>query len=148
MTADPFFDRVLLQPIAERRANNDVPAAGTPTHCPACGEWPQAAALRRDGDGAKRWLVCSLCSGEWEFRRVVCPGCGEEDKDRLPVYITATFDYVRIQACDRCRCYIKAVDLTQNGVAIPCVDDLATLPLDLWAQEAGYHKLQLNVLGL
>ncbi len=144
---DPFFHRVLLQPRAEHRASGPV-SAGAPARCPACGEWPQTAALRGEGDGAKRWLVCSLCSGEWEYRRVVCPNCGEEDKDCLPVYLSSSFDYVRIQACDSCRCYIKAIDLTKDGLAVPIVDDLASLPFDLWAQEAGYQKLQLNILGL
>jgi formate dehydrogenase maturation protein FdhE len=28
------------------------------------------------------------------------------------------------------------------------VDELATMPLDLWAREHGYHKLQINILGV
>jgi formate dehydrogenase maturation protein FdhE len=27
------------------------------------------------------------------------------------------------------------------------VDELATIPLDLWAREHGYDKLQMNLLG-
>ena len=41
-----------------------------------------------------------------------------------------------------------AIDLTKNGLAIPCVDELACVPLDLWAEEAGYEKLQRNLLLL
>ena len=44
--------------------------------------------------------------------------------------------------------YIKTVDLTKYGLAIPVVDELATIPLNLWAQENGYTKLQLNLLGM
>jgi FdhE protein len=147
LTRDPFFDRVLLQPYAERRANGLAPQ-GAAARCPVCNEWPQASALRGEGDGGKRWLVCSLCCGEWEFRRVLCPACGEEDKDQLPVFLNDSFEHARVEACDRCRSYIKSIDLTKDGLAVPVVDDLATVSLDLWAQEAGYHKLQPNILGL
>jgi len=37
--------------------------------------------------------------------------------------------------------------LTRTGLAIPVVDELATIPLDLWAREHGYQKLQMNLLG-
>jgi FdhE protein len=144
-----FFTQVLLQPYMECTVNrNCIPAADGSARCPACGEWPVAAVLRGEGDGARRWLVCSLCSMEWAFRRIVCPFCGEEDPKRLPVYTASAFDHVRVEACDRCHTYIKSVDLTKNGLAVPCVDELATLPMSLWAEENGYHKLQRNVLGL
>ena len=59
------------------------------------------AVLRGEGDGGKRWLLCSLCATEWQYRRVICPGCGEENKDKLPIYIASEFDYVRVDACDK-----------------------------------------------
>jgi formate dehydrogenase maturation protein FdhE len=43
--------------------------------------------------------------------------------------------------------YLKSIDLTKTGLAVPVVDELATLPLDLWAHEHGYEKLQINLLG-
>jgi len=33
--------------------------------------------LRPEGDSGKRFLVCSFCSLEWEFRRILCANCGE-----------------------------------------------------------------------
>ena len=47
-----------------------------------------------------------------------------------------------------CGRYIKTIDLTKNGNAVPVVDELATLPLNLWAVEHGYKKLQPNLLGI
>jgi hypothetical protein len=35
-------------------------------------------------------------------------------------------------------CLPKGHDLTKNGLAIPVVDELATIPLNLWAEENGY----------
>jgi formate dehydrogenase maturation protein FdhE len=40
------------------------------------------------------------------------------------------------------------VDLTKNGLAVPLIDELASVPLNLWARENGYTKLQLNLLGM
>ena len=67
--------------------------------------------------------LLAMFAREREFRRVVCPSCGEVDKDHLPVYTTPAFEHVRVEACDRCRTYIKSVDLTKNGLAIPSVDE-------------------------
>jgi FdhE protein len=85
---------------------------------------------------------------EWEYRRIVCPACGEEDVHKLAVYTAKEFAHVRVEACDTCHAYIKSVDLTKDGHAVPAVDELATIPLNLWAADHGYHKLQTNLLGI
>jgi len=53
-----------------------------------------------------------------------------------------------VEACDRCRSYIKTVDMTKSGRAEPIVDEMASIPLDLWAQKQGYTNLQPNLLQL
>jgi FdhE protein len=147
--AHAFFGRALLQPYTESLAGRSHTLLGTSqSTCPFCGEKPQVGVLREEGDGGKRSLICSLCSTEWEFRRVLCPGCGEESLDKLPVYTASGLEYVRVEACDTCQTYIKSVDLTKNGLAVPVVDEMATIALNLWAEENGYRKLQLNLLGM
>jgi FdhE protein len=147
--AAAFFARALLQPYMELLARQrDIAVGNSPSICPFCGEKPQVGVLREEGEGAKRSLICSLCSTEWDYRRLVCPGCGEEAVDKLGVYTASEFDYVRVEACESCKTYIKSVDLTKNGLAVPVVDELATIPLNLWAEENGYRKLQLNLLGM
>jgi FdhE protein len=142
-----FFGRVLLQPFAEYLASRgSIRVDGTPSNCPFCNARPLLAILRGEGDGGKRSLLCSLCSTEWPFRRVLCPCCGEENKDRLPIYVADDFDHVRVDACDTCRTYIKTVDLTKDGRAVPIVDEIATVVLDVWAEEHGYSKLEPNLL--
>jgi len=66
---------------------------------------------------------------------------------KLPVYVAEQFSHIRIEACDTCKSYLRTIDLTKNGCAIPIVDDLAAIPLSLWAQERGYTRLQPNLLG-
>ena len=144
-----FFGRVLLQPYAEYLATRgDVQTNGTPPLCPFCNARPVVAVLRGEGDGGKRSLLCSLCATEWQYRRVVCPSCGEENKDKLPIYVASEFEYVRVDACDSCQTYIKSVDLTKNGRAVPVVDEIATVALNIWAEEHGYAKLEPNLLGM
>lgn len=148
-SAVQFITRVLLQPYAEHLARGAIlePGAATST-CPFCGEAPVAAVLRPEGEGGKRSLICSLCSTEWPFRRLLCPKCGEENQHQLPVYTTEPYPHVRIEACDTCRTYLKSIDMTRNGLAVPEVDELASVPLDLWAAENHYTKLKTNVFGL
>jgi FdhE protein len=145
-----FFARAFLQPYAEfvRERAGKQQKGPTPCLCPFCSRRPGVGVLRPLGDGGQRSLVCSFCLGEWEFRRIVCPGCGEEDHAKLPVYTAEEFEHVRVECCDSCRQYIKTVDLTRNGLADPVVDEIASIPLDLWAQEHGYAKLQVNLILL
>lgn len=140
---------IFLQPYAECLASRAVAQMhGTFSRCPVCGARPIVGVLRQEGDGAKKSLVCMLCAHEWTFRRVYCPSCGEEREPQMAFYSAPDIPHVRVDVCDTCRTYLKTVDLTKSGLAVPVVDDLATLPLDLWARQHGYGKLQINVLGI
>lgn len=144
-----FFANALLQPFAEYLAEKNVSSTeASPPVCPFCGAKPQLAVLRPEGDGAKRFLLCSMCGTEWFFRRVLCPNCAEENKEHLPVFVAQEFDYVRVDACDTCHTYLKSIDLSKNGKAVPVVDELATVSLNLWAQENNYRKVQPNLFGV
>jgi FdhE protein len=157
LAAEALLAWTFLQPYAEHLADRTEPTAIqeiTPSLCPLCSGRPHAGVLRPLGDGAKRSLICSLCATEWEYRRLVCPACGEENVDKLPVYraemteMAESLDHVRVEACDTCRHYIKTIDLTKTGRAVPVVDELAAIPLSLWAAENGYTKVSRNLLGL
>lgn len=144
-----FFPRVLFQPYAEWLAGSypPQPSGSAGSVCPICGGRPQAAVLRPEGDGGKRFLLCSFCLTEWEFRRVLCPTCGEENHQKLPRYSADGLDGIRVEACDTCKFYLKSIDLTVDGLAVPLVDEVATVPLDLWAAERGYKKVEPNLMG-
>ena len=40
--------------------------------------------------------------------------------------------------------YLKTIDASMDGLAIPEVDDVATLTLDLWAREQGYRRIRAS----
>jgi FdhE protein len=112
-----------------------------------CGSNPIVGVLRPEGDGGKKSLVCMLCAHEWAFRRIYCPACDEEREPQMGFYAAPEIAHVRVDVCDTCHTYLKTIDLTKLGLAVPIVDELAAIPLDLWARQHGYAKLQMNLLG-
>jgi len=118
-----------------------------PNPCPHDGP-PMVSLLREAGHGSRRSYVCGVCLAETPAPRLGCVACGEAGVDRLPIYRSDATEPARIDACDTCHAYVKTIDLTRNGAACPIADDLATVPLDLWAREHGYHRVRPNLLRL
>jgi formate dehydrogenase accessory protein FdhE len=144
-------------------------------HCPACGGLPQVsyfAAAPDDLVTGHRYLECSRCATAWTYTRLTCAGCGENDTSKLVVYnevgttqaelsgdvvkpggarpsppSDAQFPHMRIDGCETCSQYILTVDMERNGRAVPLVDELAALPLDLYAKERGLTKIAPNLVG-
>jgi FdhE protein len=135
-----FFARVLLQPYAANFAQG--------LDCPWCRKPPQVGCLRPRAEGLAFEITCPLCLRRREFPRTRCPGCNESTEAKLPSFSTPDFSHLRLKACESCKGYLQVVDLSRDPAAIPEVDELAGLPLDLWAQEQGYHKLQPNLAGI
>lgn len=147
-TASPssFFARVLLQPY---HATLNLPPARTDRHrCLRCGHPPQVGALRPIGHGTALTLLCSLCPAAWPFEIGRCTSCGEDSQERFAYYTTSDFPHLRVQACESCHTYLHTVDMTADPAAVPDVDELTALPLDVWAQDQGYRKLQPNLAGI
>lgn len=150
MPLSDFFARVTLQPYAEF-VGGAMPQPAplmTVCRCPRCNALPVLGVLRLEGDGGKRSLVCSFCSLEWEFRRIFCAKCGEDTEQKLPVFVAEQFPHIRMECCETCKHVLRTVDLTKDGNAVPLVDDLAAVPLSLWAEENGYQRIQENLLGM
>jgi FdhE protein len=151
-----FFAKAALQPYVEHLAaiearplDRDLPPRKYA--CPFCGGSPQLSILQSVGDGGDsggRQLLCATCSTTWPFGRVRCAYCGEEDEHRLGYYHAPLFDHLRVDVCETCRHYLKTVDLTRLGVAVPVVDEVAGASLDIWAHDQGYEKIELNLVGL
>jgi FdhE protein len=152
-----FFAKAMVQPYAQWLAETGVAPIGRPVaradnRCPFCGGAPQLSLLRGSGDpalqGGSRALQCSTCLTTWPFRRILCAYCGEEDERKLEYFESPAFDHIRVEACDTCKRYLKGIDLTRLGLAVPLVDEVAGAPLDAWACDRGYTKIELNLVGL
>lgn len=149
---EDFLSRAALRPYVEVLVRNQVtvdrPKVGRV--CPHCGGQPWVAARRAPPNthGAQRLLVCALCGSEWVVNRIHCPACGEENPERLPTFNTDRYPAVRIEACETCHRYVKSIDLTVDGRAIPEVDDLVSIGMDLWAAEQGFDRIEPGLAGV
>lgn len=163
----------VLEAIAEARAACEGPRDAR--HCPECGGPPQLSFFDRSSDdlaSGPRKLLCARCGATWGYPRMTCAACGEDTGARLPVFSEhgttsgehrsvvrglptgkevarqdAVFPHMRIEACDTCRHYLLSVDLATDRTAVPIVDELAAIPLDLYARERGYTKITTNLMG-
>ena len=163
-----FFPRAFLQPLAEAAAEQNAAApsaaaaelpggesdaaphvSGFPARCPRCGRLPLLDLLQDEPERkGGRYLLCGLCATTWRFPRATCPACGETRAAQLRYHETDAWPHLRVEECASCRTYLKTVDLRTDGRAVPPVDELASVDLDLWAEEQGLAKLQRNLLGL
>lgn len=131
-----FFARVLFQAATDRPRGRGG--------CPRCAHPPQAGCLRMQGDGTALSLVCSLCFHEWPGVRDRCSQCGGE----VALHGAAELPQIRTRICERCRRYLHVVRLDVEPEAIPEVDEIAALALDVWARERGYEKIFPNLVGI
>jgi FdhE protein len=137
--------------------------------CPCCGARPQLGYLASSGEAlvsGRRSLLCSRCGSSWSGSRTVCASCGETDESQLVVYAEhweggvhgtgngsgdgsgrAVFPHLRVAGCATCGSYLIDVDLERDARAVPEVDELAALPLDLYAADRGLTKVTPNLMG-
>jgi len=119
--------------------------------CPACRGVPQLAVFGETSEvlvTPQRRLVCSRCATSWAYPRMTCVSCRETDGAKMPILADETrLPHLRADACDTCHAYLITVDVRKEPGAVPLVDEIAALPLDLLAAERGYSKISRNVMG-
>ncbi|MBA3262191.1 MAG: formate dehydrogenase accessory protein FdhE, partial [Thermoleophilaceae bacterium] len=136
--------------------------------CPCCGGLPQLSCLASSGESlvsGPRSLLCARCGTSWSWSRSVCPACGESEEEQLRVYAEQlegpvsgngrgdgddrrpVFPHLRIAGCSACSRYLIEVDMARDARAVPEVDELAALPLDLYAADQGLTKVTPNLMG-
>jgi FdhE protein len=106
--------------------------------CPFCGGYAGMGEIRDEG---KRFLHCLLCATEWEFPRLQCPYCRNEDQEKLTYFQVEGEAGNRVNICLSCRHYLKTVDTRERAEDVDWeVEDYLTLHLDRLAQEEGYKR--------
>ena len=119
--------------------------------CPHCGGRAQVSFSEAPSEAlvtGQRRLVCGRCDRTWIHPRMVCAACGETDTSRMPIYAEGErFPHVRVDGCETCRRYLLHVDLARQPGAVPEVDEIAALPLDLYARDRGLSKISINLVG-
>ena len=113
--------------------------------CPLCSA---QAALTSIVEGPKRQLHCSWCGTVGSYRYIGCPTCGSEQAVQFTTIEADGEPGFRVLACSGCNGYVKAVEgpiLKKMG---PDLADLASLPLDIVAQEKGFTRAVPNPIAL
>jgi FdhE protein len=133
----------ILKPFLEKRSRNFQGLIKTlPWHrgyCPMCGSLPELSFL--NGKEGQRWLRCSLCSYEWQFKKTECPYCGYEGKKGRELTYVEGRKREWAELCSECHKYIVGIDLGSSTEA----DTEAAAPglvyLDILAQEKGFTPI-------
>lgn len=122
----------------------DVQQAHGNGYCPICGSHPDLAFLDETG---KKKVTCSLCSHTWRIKRMGCVFCDAKGKEDQHYFFSNQEKEYRVYYCDQCRNYLKTIDTRELGRQFyPRLEQVATLHLDIKAQEEGYTALG-NPLG-
>jgi FdhE protein len=119
-----------------------------PGRCPKCGHAAQVGCIRPKADGTALSLVCSLCLLEWDFVRGRCVRCGHDKEKEIAYYSADEIPHLQVMACSACRHYLHLVKFDREPRAVADVDEIAALPLDVWAHEKGFCKVQPNLVGI
>jgi Protein involved in formate dehydrogenase formation len=146
----------------------DDPSPRGGQRCPRCGGPPQLSFRSQSDDrlvSGRRQLSCARCGHSWQFSSSACPSCGETEGAKRTVYSeqrngpvvgrddgasdgsAALFPQLRIDACAACQRYLMDVDLGRDARAVPEVDELAAIPLALYATDQGLTKITPNLMG-
>jgi FdhE protein len=151
---DVFLARAATAPVLEALPEiaRALPIAGEERFCPVCGGSPQVSVFVDSGEAlvtGQRRLVCARCANEWVYPRMTCVACGETESSKLVVLADPDqLPHLRVDACERCKRYIVSVDARLEGHAVPVVDELAAIPLDITAALRGFTKLTPNLMGI
>lgn len=150
---DVFLARAATAPVLEALPElaRALPIVGEERFCPQCGGSPQVSVFVDTGEAlvtGQRRLVCARCANEWVYPRMTCVACGETEGSKLVVLADPEqLPHLRVDACERCKRYIVSVDARLEGRAVPIVDEIAALPLDMAAAERGFTKVTPNLMG-
>jgi len=138
-----FVMNQALHPVLQAYAVAVAPVlAGMPWlwgNCPVCGGHPDFAAL--EGSAGGRRLLCARCDSEWTYRRIGCPFCDNEDPTTLGYFTTGDGAY-RLYVCERCKGYLKTIDMREMRRARPLpLERILTVAMDLAAAADGYRRM-------
>ena len=147
----PMLVQAAMTPSLERTAmelgtRTDLSKTWPHGHCPLCGSMPIMSDLR-EKEGF-RYNICGFCHAEYHVTRLQCPFCLEKDAAKLEYYEAKEEPGVRINACKTCKMYIKQTDYRNlDRRALPLIDDLESLALDIVARDKKYKRPSLSAWG-
>ena len=129
--------RPALEQVVARHGEAVTKSDWSEGYCPICGRDPKIGEIR-DEEGT-RYLFCNQCGFEWSFLRIKCPFCSNEEQQTLAYFTIEADERYRVDVCNACKRYIKIVDFRETDRKADLdVEDIATLHLDMLANDEGY----------
>ena len=129
--------RPALEKVVEKYGKSIAKGGWAEGYCPICGKEPKIGEIREEE--GRRFLFCTQCGFEWRFMRIKCPFCGNEEQQTLAYFSIEGEEKYRVDVCNECKRYIKTVDFRETKEEANLdVEDIATLHLDMLANEEGY----------
>jgi FdhE protein len=139
-----FVAHLVARVLLERRARDwsglikDFP--WDKGYCPICGAPPMMAKIAEDK--GTRWLLCSRCSHEWNFSRVICPCCDNKDQKAMDYFFIEGREQESTFVCKQCNSYLITLSKVSELAAFHGeVSALSLVHLDVLMQEKGYEPM-------
>lgn len=130
--------RPALEGFAEKYSGVIKSSGWNEGYCPICSKEPKIGEIK--GDEGRRFLFCNQCGFEWDYSRIKCPFCGNEEQQTLAYFTVEEEEQYRVDVCNVCKRYVKMVDFRDSEEKANLdVEDIATLHLDMLAAEEGYE---------
>ena len=131
---------------AQLDAKDVTPAAEA--ICPVCGGAPVSSLVVGWTQASKaRYCACSLCGTLWNHVRIKCTACGSTEGVTYHT-IEDGPKTVGVEACTKCRSYIKHLQQHEDTKIDPIADDIASYALDLLAVDQNFKRHSINPMFL
>lgn len=119
--------------------------------CPLCASPPAMAIVftPENGTSEQRLLSCCFCTYRWSYPMKGCPSCGNARLEHFGLIVgdSVRDQCVRAVSCEKCHTYLKTVftgcrnDRKKPEDLDMDIEDVATLNLDIMADQRGYTAL-------
>lgn len=141
----PFIVENSVRPYLQKAANeleDKLANIKSPKQCPACGEPPRFAIIKKDG---KKEINCPRCYHKWVEKKISCSHCGTENHEDIKILQIEEDNKGEVYACKNCNSYTKVIK-TADMLVVPAADllDIKSIHFDYVAQEKGFTPAAEN----
>lgn len=156
LSKDDKFKNVLLKWILKPSFEKTLELLNIETlsgqgRCPLCASPPAMAIVftPETETSEQRLLSCCFCTYRWHYPMTGCPSCGNARPERFGLIVgdSVRDQCVRAVSCEECQTYLKTVftgcrsDRKKPDDLDMDIEDVATLNLDIMADQRGYTAL-------
>ncbi len=137
-----FLLKSVMKIILEKRKNecdwHDI--AWKKGYCPICGTLPTIATIK--DKIAEQWLHCSTCGHDWQYERLLCPGCEHEGQKETNYFFVENKERESAFVCDACKRYLITLNrITDINARDLDLSAIGLVHLDVIMQKKGFQPM-------